>query len=203
MEIASTQAPSREVGMVDGTAESPVVEGVIADFETLLRRHQAMVFSIAKYYLGDAGRAEDVAQEVFLQLHGELAHFQSEEHVAAWLRRVVVHRSIDALRGFARTRTAGLDTAGELRAPPQEEDILLCEKLRRLVASLPEQQRISVILRYQEDLGPSEIAEILGMRLATVKSHLRRALLGLREKAERLPGFRDAKRQDSKAGNWK
>lgn len=202
MEIASPQAPSGEVGIVDETAVGPVVEGVIADFETLLRRHQAMVFSIAKYYLGDAGRAEDVAQEVFLQLHGELAHLRSEEHVAAWLRRVVVHRSIDALRGFARTRTAELETAGELRAPTQNEDILLCEKLRRLVASLPEQQRISVILRYQEDLGPSEIAEILGMRLATVKSHLRRALLGLREKAERLPGFRDAKRQqDSKAGN--
>jgi RNA polymerase sigma-70 factor (ECF subfamily) len=59
------------------------------------------------------------------------------------------------------------------------------ETLRRLVASLPETPRMVMVLRYQEDLDPSEIAEVLEMPVATVKSHLQRALAMLREKLAR------------------
>lgn len=155
-------------------------------FEALLRRHQAMVFSIARHYVFDEARAEDIAQDVFLQLHAELPRLQSEAHVVAWLRRVTAHRSIDALRSPAMARATTLDAMGDPVAPVAEQDFLLADHLRRLVASLPDQQRIAVILRYQEDLSPGEIAETLEMPVATVKSHLRRALDGLRQKASRL-----------------
>jgi RNA polymerase sigma-70 factor (ECF subfamily) len=155
-------------------------------FEALLRRHQAMVFSIARHYVFDEARAEDIAQDVFLQLHAELPRLQSEAHVVAWLRRVTAHRSIDALRSPAMARATTLDAMGDPVAPVAEQDFLLADHLRRLVASLPDQQRIAVILRYQEDLSPGEIAETLEMPVATVKSHLRRALDSLRQKASRL-----------------
>jgi RNA polymerase sigma-70 factor (ECF subfamily) len=61
----------------------------------------------------------------------------------------------------------------------------LAETLRRLVASLPESPRMVMVLRYQEDLDPADIAEILDMPVATVKSHLQRALALLREKLAR------------------
>jgi RNA polymerase sigma-70 factor (ECF subfamily) len=61
----------------------------------------------------------------------------------------------------------------------------LNEALRRLVASLPETPRMVMILRYQEDLDPMEIAEVLEMPVATVKSHLQRSLSLLREKLAR------------------
>ena len=64
-------------------------------------------------------------------------------------------------------------------------DPMLEETLRRLVASLPEAPRMVMVLRYQEDLDPSEIAETLSMPLGTVKSHLQRSLALLREKLER------------------
>lgn len=155
-------------------------------FETLLRRHQAMVFGIARHYLCDDGRAEDIAQEVFLQLHRELPRLQCEAHVVSWLRRVTVHRAIDALRSPAFHRATALEALGELPAPAKEQDVLLQDWLRRLVASLPEQQRMAVVLRYQEDLDPGEIADLLEMPVATVKSHLRRALEGLRAQMGRL-----------------
>jgi RNA polymerase sigma-70 factor (ECF subfamily) len=62
---------------------------------------------------------------------------------------------------------------------------MLQETLRRLVASLPEAPRMVMVLRYQEDLDPSEIAGTLDMPLGTVKSHLQRSLALLREKLER------------------
>jgi RNA polymerase sigma-70 factor (ECF subfamily) len=62
---------------------------------------------------------------------------------------------------------------------------MLQETLRRLVASLPEAPRMVMVLRYQEDLDPLEIAETLSMPLGTVKSHLQRSLALLREKLER------------------
>jgi RNA polymerase sigma-70 factor, ECF subfamily len=65
---------------------------------------------------------------------------------------------------------------------------LMTEALRRIVATLPEKPRLVVTLRYQEDLDPSEIADLLDMPLNTVKSHLRRSLAILREKVTRSLG---------------
>jgi RNA polymerase sigma-70 factor (ECF subfamily) len=64
----------------------------------------------------------------------------------------------------------------------------MTEALRRIVATLPEKPRLVVTLRYQEDLDPTEIAELLDMPLNTVKSHLRRSLVILREKVTRSLG---------------
>ena len=60
--------------------------------------------------------------------------------------------------------------------------------LRRVVDTLPEKARLVVILRYQEDLDPGEIASVLDMPLNTVKSHLRRSLSSLRDKLSRTLG---------------
>ena len=66
-----------------------------------------------------------------------------------------------------------------------QRDPMLGEVLRRLIATLAEAPRAVMILRYQEDLDPSEIAELLEMPVGTVKSHLQRSLALLREKLER------------------
>ena len=65
---------------------------------------------------------------------------------------------------------------------------MLSKSLHKLVDALPENARMVVILRYQEDLEPTEIADVLGMPLNTVKSHLRRSLATLREKLTRCLG---------------
>jgi len=62
---------------------------------------------------------------------------------------------------------------------------MLGNTLRRLLATLPETPRMAMILRYQEDLGPTEIAEAMGIPVATVKSHIQRSLALLRAKLER------------------
>lgn len=171
--IAAEQAPDAAVDRVDGFAE-------------IVRRHQSMVFSIALHYLADRSAAEELAQDVFLQLHANLGAIKSEDHMKFWLRRVTAHRCIDYKR--RRRPDASLDDVSEPAAPTSSSDLFLARRLRQLVGSLTENARLVVILRYQEDLSLDEIAGVLAMPTATVKSHLHRSLALLREKVSRTMG---------------
>ncbi len=158
-------------------------------FGDLVREHQAMVFSMAYHFLRDRALAEELAQEVFLHLHQNLAAIQSPAHLTFWLRKVTNHRCIDqARRQKVRPQISLEEVPHEPVADFAHRDPLLSEKLRRMVESLPEKARMVVILRYQEDLEPAEIAKTLDMPLNTVKSHLRRSLAALREKLARCFG---------------
>lgn len=140
-----------------------------------------MVFSIAHHFLHDCWLAEELAQEVFLQLHLELPKLKSSEHVKYWLRKVTSHRSIDYGRR-RRPPKVRLEQAPEPAAEAHPGDPILAMKLGKLVAALPPKARLIVILRYQEGLEPQEIAQLLEMPSGTVKSNLQRALAVLRRK---------------------
>lgn len=157
-------------------------------FAEIVREHQAMVFSIAYHFLQDRWLAEELAQEVFLQLHRNLATVKSSAHLASWLRKVTSHRCIDQVRRRKFEPRASLDEIPEPVAASSAGDPILAGTLRRFIATLPEKPRLIVILRYQEDLGPAEIAEVLEMKVNTVKSHLQRSLAVLREKLTRGRG---------------
>ena len=152
-----------------------------------------MVFSITLRILGDRFLAEETAQDVFLELHAKLDELASDDHVLHWLRRATVHRSIDRIRQRDRRHEVVTDPADfrdlnlpDLAVDASPGDPLLSRQLRQLVASLPVMQRTVIALRYQEDMSVDEIADALSMPVATVKSHLRRTLLLLREKMTRV-----------------
>jgi len=155
------------------------------DFEQLVDEHQSMVFSLAWRMTGDRGLAEEIAQDVFLELDKHMSRFESPEHALFWLRRVAMNRSADALR---RRRVRGVDLWVEIDenhgAPAEDRPSPLGARLEQLLATLPEPQRAALVLRYQEDLMPGEIAATLETPLATVKSNLQRGLKLLRAKAE-------------------
>jgi RNA polymerase sigma-70 factor (ECF subfamily) len=143
-----------------------------------------MVFSLALHALRSRPAAEDLAQEVFVELYRNLARLESAAHVVAWLRRVTSHRCIDELRRprhRVEVFTDALPDRGETPVPPEP---FLTGRLRRLVGELSPVARLIVVLRYQEDLEPSEIADALKMSINTVKSHLRRSLAALRKGLE-------------------
>ena len=152
------------------------------DFEQLVDEHQSMVFSVALRMTGDYGLAEEIAQDVFLELDRHLRSIENPLHALLWLRRVAMNRSADALR---RRRMRGISVEiDETHGARGEERISpLADRVERLLATVPEPQRAALVLRYQEDLTPEEIAVTLGAPLATVKSHLQRGLKLLRAKA--------------------
>jgi RNA polymerase sigma-70 factor, ECF subfamily len=180
-----------------GPAESPVESindslamakgGDHAAFADLVRGYQSMVYSLAYHFFHDRALAEDLAQEVFLHLYQNLASIESLPHLKFWLRRVTSHRCIDHARK-RKIQTQQVSDAPEPMSIFDWPDSFMRDTLRRIVATLPEKPRLIVTLRYQEDLDPVDIAEILEMPLNTVKSHLRRSLAILREKITRRLG---------------
>lgn len=179
-------------GGEDALARS--ARGDASAFEEIVRGHQAMVYSLAYHFLGDAPEAEEVAQDVFVQLHRSLATIKSASHLVFWLRKVAVHRSIDRARRLRPEREVSLDEIPEPAAPGDHAsagasaDSAVSEKLQQFVRALPGKWRQVVILRYQEDLELHEIAELLDLPINTVKSSLQRAQALLREKLTRCFG---------------
>lgn len=157
-------------------------EGWIPDFAGLVREHQSMVYSLALHVLRDPAAAEDAAQDVFLRLHRNLGELESDTHALFWLRQVTCRRAIDGLRRKSRSEVC-LEDVREPSTAPYRGDPLLAGRLSRLVASLPGKLRVAVVLRYQEDLDPEDIARVLDMPLRTVREHLHKGLALLRQKA--------------------
>ena len=153
-------------------------------FAEIITEHEGMVYSLAYHFFHDRGRAEEIAQDVFLQLYRNLSTIESDSHLLFWLRQVTTRRCIDQTRR-SRLKAVSLEDAGELRAVDRHADPLRDRRLRELIAELPDLQRAVVTLRYQEDLDPSDICRIVDMPVNTVKSHLHRALQSLRRKLEK------------------
>jgi RNA polymerase sigma-70 factor (ECF subfamily) len=159
-----------------------------AEFRGVVERHQRMVFSLALRVTGEYGTAEEVAQDVFLELFRSAERISSEDHVRFWLRKVTVHRATDALRRQAHRPEAAaeewMDDAADDGDGGAGVGTVLEARLEELLGSLPEQMRVVVVLRYQEEMLPDEIGKLLGQPVATVKSNLQRGLKLLRRKAE-------------------
>jgi len=80
-----------------------------------------------------------------------------------------------------RTKTVALEESAAIASEADDGDPLLQRRLRELVGALPPAPRAVIVLRYQEDLDPVEIARTLSMSINTVKSHLKRSLASLRD----------------------
>jgi hypothetical protein len=78
----------------------------LPEFEKLVDEHQSMVFSLALRMTGDRGLAEEIAQDVFVELDRNMSKMESADHIRFWLRRVTMSRSTDAMR---RRRVRGID----------------------------------------------------------------------------------------------
>ena len=158
------------------------------EFQRLVEQHQRMVFSIALRVARDRGTAEEIAQDVFLELYRSGERLHDADHIRYWLRRVAVHRATDALRRQTRQpEVAAEEWVDEQHAAPSDNSFALGDgvihKLEQMVGTLPETMRVAVVLRYGEEMTPDEIGRVLGQPLATVKSNLQRGLKLLRQKA--------------------
>ncbi len=156
--------------------------------ETWVSRYASMVYSLTARMTGDTGLAEELTQDVFLELDRNRARMAGDDHIQRWLRQVAMHRAVDALRrrnsrepGWNQGRWMGLDAWHE--TADGNERMQLSAEVERWLLQLPERQREALLLRYQEEMTPEEIAAALRAPLATVKSQLQRGLKALRKLA--------------------
>jgi len=149
-------------------------------FAELVKAHQGSVFSIGLRMLNRRDVAEDLAQDVFLQLYRKLDTIESLQHLGFWLRRVAANLAIDWMRRAPYIATLPLDESADVSAPEADSDPLMSRELTRLLGELAPHPRAVMLLRYQEDRDVAEIAAMLDMPVNTVKSHIKRSLTALR-----------------------
>jgi RNA polymerase sigma-70 factor (ECF subfamily) len=147
-------------------------------FAQLVPAYRRRVFGIAYGILRDSAAAEDVAQEVFVKLWQGLGSYDGRAKLSTWIYAIARNASISALRKRPRgislsdpAIAAEADAVESAAAPPDAEDA----QLWRAVEALPDKQRRVVTLFYQDDRTTEEVAEMLGLPLNTVKTHLHRA----------------------------
>ena len=185
--LPSSAAPGGLCALTESSvnrAETPKLPG----FVDAVDQNKAMVFSIAWHFLRDRVRAEELAQDVFLRLYRCWHKMESGEHIQGWLRKTMTNRCIDEIRHRQSQPYISLEDTEELGTLEPLQDPMLAAYLERMVASLPEKQRMLVILRYQEGMEPGEISKMLGMKPSTVRTMLGRAIALLRAKTARRLG---------------
>ncbi|MBM4461741.1 MAG: RNA polymerase sigma factor [Chloroflexi bacterium] len=163
------------------------------NFEAIFREHKDMVYRTAYLILGDAHRAEDVLQEVFVRVHKSLDSFDSRKGAfSTWLRRITVNQCITERRNshsaslslsLERLEEEGLDPEDTDSERPEELALKREEgqRIQRAMNTLDRKHRAVVTLRYFEQLSYEEIAQVLSIPLGTVKSRLNTAIQALRQ----------------------
>jgi RNA polymerase sigma-70 factor (ECF subfamily) len=151
-----------------------------ASFDELYRRDFRALVALAYGLSGSRAAAEELAQEAFIDAHRRWDTIGGYDDPSAWLRRVVVNRSVSALRRRMAERRA-VSRLGNQRVLPEvlpEEDAAVWEAVR----TLPERQAQVVALHYVDDRPIADIALILECAEGTVKAHLHKARQALARK---------------------
>ena len=166
-------------------------------FAELVRRYEKQIFSLAYRLCGDYDEAADLAQEAFLRIYRMLDRFDPEKKFFSWMYRVAHNSCINALNKrpanvipVERTEEyMAEDTANTADEP--EQNYLNREvrsQIDAAIASLPENYRQVIYLRYIEDLSYQQISEMLNLPVSTVETRLFRGKKQLQKKLAALLG---------------
>jgi len=146
--------------------------GDVSAFEQLMRKHQRSVINTIYRFIGNRAEAEELAQEVFLKVYNSAQKYKRKAKFSTWLYKITTNLCLNEIRR-KRLETVSLDDlaerASELADTRQTPPDITLEKnqlaalVRKAVRSLPEKQRMALILREYDGLSYKEIAEVMGV----------------------------------------
>jgi RNA polymerase sigma-70 factor (ECF subfamily) len=186
----------------DAALVAQLQQGSEIAFRTLVARFQDQVYRTALSLLRSPEDAEDVAQEVFVEVYQTIAQFRGEAALSTWLYRLATSRALQHQRRLsARKRfaffTSLLGFANDQLPEPADhthpqallEGAQRLHQLQQHIGRLPPQQQVAFTLRHEQELSYEEIAAVLGTTVAAVESLLFRARQTLRRHLQ--PAFRN------------
>ncbi|MFC2157747.1 RNA polymerase sigma factor, partial [Acidobacteriota bacterium] len=178
---------------------SCIKDGYFDAFQTLVEKYQHRVINTCFGFLKNKEDAEDVTQEVFIEVYKSIAGFREDSKLSTWIYRIAVTRSLDSIRRQGRKKRElrsqhkadSDDLEKRLAAPASngpEVQFTNRERVRILkdaVDSLPQNQKIVITLNKYEGFSSEEIGEIMGMSLSAVEGLIHRAKKSLKKKLTR------------------
>lgn len=180
--------------------------GDVSAFDVLVLRHQKSIQRVCYRFTGNAEDAADLTQEVFVKAYRSLAKFKGTSAFSTWLYRIAVNACL-SFKALRKNQISDRDDEGEagfeaVAAGPDVETALdsklNADRLRAALGTLPEKQRLTVIMKVLEERTHAEVADLLGSNEGTVKANLFFAIRNLRKAL--AVGTHDARRE--KEQSW-
>jgi len=164
--------------------------------EILVNRHQTSILNLTYRFIGDRTQAKDLAQEVFIRVWQSAKSYEPRAKFTTWIYRITANLCFNQLKSargkrwfsFSRSNEESVTTIEETLADkgPSAEDILVEKERSRQISqalqSLPDNQKMAVILKRYDELSYQEIAQVIGCSVSAVESLLVRAKRTLQEK---------------------
>lgn len=156
-------------------------DGDMAAFEAIYRAFSGFAYRVALRMVDDREDAEEIVQDVFLRVHGQLKNFRFEASIKTWIYRIAVNTTLNFRKKRNRTRARLTKYRDEMRYGQEEVKPAFAQSedhenlVSRLLNALNPDQRACIVLRAIEGLSYEEIAETLAINLNTVRTRLKRA----------------------------
>ncbi len=165
------------------------IEGDISAFEQIMNKYKEIVINIAYRFIQDRSTAEDIAQDVFLKIYNSAKSYKPKARLSTWIYKITANICLNELRSQKKyLKNISMDEIGETRDFIQTNPFENLEKkelkhlVKEAIDSLPDRQRMVIILKKYEDLSYQEISEIMGCSVSAVDSLLQRAKQNLKNK---------------------
>jgi len=178
--------------------DSELIHGILGRdrqaFQYLVDKYQKQVVKTAYYFTGNMEDAEDLSQDIFLEIIDSAASFRHSAALSTWIYRITVNRSLNQVKRNKRReifqrmgqmftgsdggKVSGFTATDQGMPHEQTENRML---LRKAVGGLPENQRIAFVLNKYEELSYKEISEVMNLSLSSVESLIHRARLNLQK----------------------
>jgi len=155
-------------------------------FDVLVERHRRTVYQVCYRFVNNHEDASDLAQDAFVRAWKGLKNFKGQSALSTWLYRIAVNVCLNRLS--ARTRAMepieSTDHVADLRIEGAQHAMIREERavaVRKAIASLPDKQRATLILRTYHDMSHQQIADVLGSSVGAVKANFFHALNNLKK----------------------
>ena len=184
-QLADRSEARDAIRLEESAAIDACLAGDASAFDVLVLRHQKSIQRVCYRFTGNAEDAADLTQEVFVKAYRSLPKFRGTSAFSTWLYRIAVNACL-SFKAARKNRTEEWDEDHDVVAegPGVEEMVdarMSADQVRKALDTLPEKQRLNVIMKVLEERTHAEVAEILGSNVGTVKANLFFAIRNLRK----------------------